>query len=170
MRKIKLSHATLPWLEGEEVRAAMQARDQARTDKERTPCAETEREFRTHRNAVKLALNRACSQYFLASHKNQRSTTWKDIRRFIVSSKKPQPSPSHPADQDSRWANTLNDFFAAVGPGVADTLAQADSGETMQPRPPRVISGALSLRPATFPELSAALQGRYGEVTCVWHG
>ena len=105
-----------------------------------------------------LALNRACSQYFLASHKNQRSTTWKDIRRFIVSSKKPQPSPSHPADQDSRWANTLNDFFAAVGPGVADTLAQADCGETMQPRPPRVVSGALSLRAATLPELSAALQ------------
>ena len=42
---------------------------------------------------------------------------------------------------------------------MADTLAQADSGETMQPRPPRVISGALSLRPATLPELSAALQG-----------
>ena len=72
MTKIKNSHPSLPWLKDEEVTAAMQARDQARFDRERTHCAETEREFIIHRNAVKLALNRTCSYYFLASRKNPR--------------------------------------------------------------------------------------------------
>ena len=93
---------------------------------------------------------------------NLRLTTWRDVRQLIVSSKKPRPSPSHPADQDSRWANTMNDFFAAVDPGVADALAQAYGGKTMQLLQPGVMSGELSLRPDTLPEMSAALQLRAG--------
>ena len=136
----------------------MEARDAARLDKERTPCAETEREFRISRNAVKTAQHRACSDYFLSSYRHSKSTTWKDIRRFLVSSSKPQSSPHSPQSHQPGWMDRLNRYFADVGSTVAEDLAAADTGETLGPRPPRVISGAFSPRPATLPELSAALQ------------
>ena len=158
LHKVKLKHQSYPWLEDDDVRAAMEARDKARADKERNPCEETMKEFRLRRNAVKNVLNRACSSYFLKSFRNSRSTTWKDVQRFLVSSKKPAPKASSPVDSDPGWADNLNQFFASVGPGVADALAASDAGETLAPRPPRVCSGALSLRPATLPELSAALK------------
>ena len=72
--------------------------------------------------------------------------------------KKPAMSTRNQSDLDPVWADKLNRFFASVGPDVADALASCDAGETLSPRPPRVCSGRLSLRPATLPELSAALQ------------
>ncbi|KAF0308377.1 Proteasome subunit alpha-type 7-like [Amphibalanus amphitrite] len=52
VRQIRTRHQPQPWLHDEDVAAAMEARDAARLDKERTPCEETEREFRIKRNAV----------------------------------------------------------------------------------------------------------------------
>ncbi|KAF0309848.1 hypothetical protein FJT64_019051 [Amphibalanus amphitrite] len=158
VRQILTRHQPQPWLHDEDVAAAMEARDAARLDKERTPCEETEREFRIKRNAVKASQRRACSQYFLSSYRQSRSTTWKDIRRFLVSSSKPQPNSHSPADHQPGWLDRLNRYFADVGSTVAEELAAADTGEMLRPRPPRVISGAFSPRPATLPELSAALQ------------
>ena len=136
----------------------MEARDRAREDKERTPCNETDREYRLCRNAVKSAQHRACSKYFLSSYRHSKSTTWRDIRRFLISSNKPQTKPSDPAAHQAGWFDRLNQHFSTVGSAVADGLAASNSGETLHPRPPRVCSGAFTPRPATLPELSAALQ------------
>ena len=95
-RQIRIRHQPQPWLHDDGVRAAMEARDAARLDKERTPCEETERDFRISRNSVKTAQHRACSQYFLSLYRRSKSTTWKDIRRFLVSSSRPQPSTHSP--------------------------------------------------------------------------
>ena len=165
-RQIRIRHQPQPWLHDDDVRAAMEARDAARLDKERTPCEETEREFRISRNAVKTAQHRACSQYFLSSYRHSKSTTWKDIRRFLVSSNKPQSSTHSPEARQPGWMDRLNRYFADVGSTVAEDLAAADTGETLGPRPPRVISGAFSPRPATLPELSAALQRMSSSKAC----
>ncbi|KAF0299105.1 hypothetical protein FJT64_003614 [Amphibalanus amphitrite] len=54
MRVIKLKHRPYPWLQDDDVREAMAARDQARVDRQLTPCDATEAEFRLRRNAVKV--------------------------------------------------------------------------------------------------------------------
>ena len=159
IRQVKLHHKPQPWLYDDAVREAREARDRAREDKERTPCAETEREFRLCRNAVKTAQHSACSRYFLSSYRRSKSTTWHDIRRYLMLSKKAGPRPQDTAAvRPAGWYSRLNQHFATVGSTVADSLAAADTGETLHPRPPRVCSGAFSPRPATLPELSAALQ------------
>ena len=158
MRTIPLKNRPYPWLQDEEVRDAMAARNQARLDRECTPCDDTEREFRQRRNAVKVTLNRACSSYFQTSYRHSRSRTWRDIRQFLVSSRKVEPRVDGVSDTGPDWANRLNRFFASVGPDVAHSLGAADTGEPLPPRPPRVCSGAFAPQPATLPELSAALQ------------
>ena len=45
LRQLKLRHQSQPWLFDENVRAARDARDQARLDRERTPCEATEQEY-----------------------------------------------------------------------------------------------------------------------------
>ena len=158
-KQIKLRHQSQPWLYDHAVKRAREVRDRARKDKERTPSTETERDYRLSRNAVKAAQHRACSQYFLSSFRQPRSATWRDIRRFLVLSKKSGPRPQETSQaRPAGWFDGLNRHFAAVGSAVADSLASTDNGETLSPRPPRVCSGAFSPRPATLPELSAALQ------------
>ena len=166
-RQVKLRHKPQPWLYDDAVREAKEARERARADRERTPCVETEREYRLCRNAVKIAQRGACSRYFLSSYSQPKSTTWRDIRRFLVMSKKPAPRLRNPAAARSAgWFNRLNQHFTTVGSAVADSLAAADTGEKLSPRPPRVCSGAFSPRPATLPELSAALQRMGRSKTC----
>ena len=163
---IKLRHRPYPWLQDDDVREEMAARDQARIDRERTPCDATEAEFRLRRNAVKMVLNRACASHFETSFKNSRSKTWRDIRQFLISSGKTATGTSTPSNRDAAWTHRLNSFFASVGGDVARSLAAADSGEPLPPRPPRVCSGAFSPRPATLPELSAALQRMSSSRAC----
>ncbi|KAF0302515.1 hypothetical protein FJT64_025404 [Amphibalanus amphitrite] len=86
LKTIKLKHRPSPWMEDEAVKEAMAARDLARADRDCTPCEETREEYRVRRNAVKMAINRACSSFYETSFRNSRSKTWKDIRRFLVSS------------------------------------------------------------------------------------
>ncbi|KAF0314346.1 hypothetical protein FJT64_015186 [Amphibalanus amphitrite] len=128
MRTIPLKHRPYPWLQDEDVQEAMTARDQARVDRECTPCDVTEREFRERRNAVKVVLNRACSSYFKTSFKHSRSRTWRDIRQFLVSSKKTGHSVDSPMGRSSEWMERLNSYFTSVGPDVARSLAAADTG------------------------------------------
>ena len=158
IRAVRIRHRPYPWLEDEAVREAMAARDLARADRDRTPCDETQQEFRARRNVVKVALNTASATYFATSFRNHRGLTWKHIRRYLVSSNKTQPRTAGAAQLDPEWAGRLNRFFVSVGPSVAESLAERDAGQPLPPRPPRVRSGAFSPRPATLPELSAALQ------------
>ena len=165
VRTVKLKHRPFPWLQDDEVREAMAARDQARRDRQLTPCDATEAEFRLRRNAVKTAINRACESYFQTSYRNSRSKTWRDIRQFLVSSGKAS-QPGSTSHHDPDWADRLNSFFASVGGDVARSLAATDGGDLLPPRPPRVCSGAFSPRPATLPELSTALRRMSSSRAC----
>ena len=52
----------------------------------------------------------------------------------------------------------FNRHFAGVGSAIAAELtAEGGSATPVQPRPPCVTTARLALRPATLPELSAAL-------------
>ena len=75
LKEVKVRHKSQPWLHDDGVQEAREARDRAREDKERTPCVETEREFRVCRNAVKTAQHQACSEFFLSSFRRSKSTT-----------------------------------------------------------------------------------------------
>ena len=156
VKQIKTRPRQYPWLGEEEVRQAMAARDRARARRDRHRSDDTQQAYRDSRNAVKLALNRASSTYYLTSFRNSRRKTWRDIRNFLVASGKAEPRVT-PAAADTDWADKANRFFASVGPTVAESLSAADDGEPLPPRPPRVCSGAFLPRPATMPELSAAL-------------
>ena len=164
LRTIRIRNRSYPWLEDEKVRDAMAARDLARSDRDRTPCDETQQEFRVRRNAVKVALNAASATYFATSFRNPRG--WKDIRRYLVTSRKAEPRAACTAQCSTQWANRLNTFFASVGPELAEALAERDTGHPLPPRPPRVCSGAFSSRPATLPELSVALQRMSSSRAC----
>ena len=156
VKQIKTRPRQYPWLGEEEVRQAMAARDRARARRDRHRSDDTQQAYRDSRNAVKRALNRASSTYYLTSFRNSRRKTWRDIRNFLVASGKAEPRVT-PAAADTDWADKANRFFASVGPTVAESLSAADDGEPLPPRPPRVCSGAFLPRPATMPELSAAL-------------
>ena len=163
---VKLKHRPYPWLQDDDVREAMAARDQARIDRQRTPCDATDAEFRLRRNAVKMVMNRACASYFQTSYRNSRSKTWRDIRQFLVSSGKAAPGTSAASHHDPGWTDRLNRFFASVGGDVARSLATSDKDEPLPPRPPRVCSAAFSPRPATLPELSTALRRMSSSRAC----
>ena len=157
MKTIRLRHQAYPWLQDEEVRAAMAARDRARRARDRAPSEDTQQEFRNRRNAVKTTLNRACTSFFEHSYKNSRPKTWKSVRQFLIASGKTQPRAASTSSTDEQWANKLNNHFVSLGPSVAAALAERDTGERLLPRPPRVCSGSFKPRPVTLPELSAAL-------------
>ena len=111
MRTIKVKHRPGPWLDDDSVREAMAARDQARADRDLTPCVVTEREFRESRNAVKMAINRASAAYYASAFSRSRPKTWKSIRQFLVSSQKTQPRASSAPPSDPGWPDRLNQFF-----------------------------------------------------------
>ena len=107
---------------------------------------------------MKMAINRASAAYYATSFKHSRPKTWKNIRQFLVSSRKTQPRATSAAPADPGWPDRLNRFFTSVGSDVAHALAEIDAGETLSPRPPRVCAGSFVPYPATLPELSAALK------------
>ena len=156
--QVRHKHKPMPWMSDDSVKDAMDARDRARAEKERAPCEENDRQYRTCRNAVKVAQHRACSAHFLTSYRRSKPTTWKEIRKCLISSRKAEPKSDVSSNSQPAWFDRLNQHFASVGAAVANSLAAADTGETLPPRPPRVCSGAFTPRPATLPELSAALK------------
>ena len=154
-------HPPCPWLnDNDDVRALMRERDLARAAQRDDPTPEATKDYKQCRNSVKRAMCRAKSEFFLSSYRHQRKTTWKDIRRFLIAPKGGLASAAAAAANNTAgWADRLNGYFASVGPGVAKELeaAQRDSAP-LPPRPPRVVAGAYRVRPATLPELSAALR------------
>ena len=161
IRTIRLKHPSCPWLQDNaELQDCMRERDQARQvwAQDRSN-AEAQQTFRHCRNAVKKAQYKACSEYFALSYRNQRSTTWTDIRRHLIASKKPEPRATPLHHSESAWAERLNRHFVSAGADVADALSAAPQGALLSPRPPRVISGAFRVQSVTLPELSSALKG-----------
>ena len=133
VRTVTLKHRPYTWLWDERVQEEMVARDRARIDRERTPCDATDREFRERRNAVKVALNRACSSYFHTSFRHSRTKTWRDIRQFLVAPGRVVGGVGE-VDRGPAWTDRLNRFFSSVGPDVARSLAATDTGEALPPR------------------------------------
>ena len=115
-------HPPCPWLtNNEQLRDSMLARDEARAEFQRNPTPENHERFRARRNAVKNDFCRARSEFFAASFSSRRKTTWKDIQRFLITSKKAAPVDT----SDRQWAEQLNSHFASCGPRVAaETEAQ----------------------------------------------
>ena len=157
--KIKVRNKPCPWVsEDEDLRRLMRERDIARAEKNHDPTPATWQAYCGLRNAVKCRLVAAKTSHFRQTFKTSKSVHWKDIRKYIISEKKPESQPSSAGSADPVWADRLNRYFASVGPDTAAALnAAAGDGETVPPRPPRVCAGSFSVRPATLPELSAAL-------------
>ena len=159
-KTIKQRHAPAPWLsQNDGLRAVMRERDLADAERRVRPGDEqANQRYRLSRNRVKSAQLSAKSAFFLTSYRRSRRTTWTDIRRFLISSGTPSTTAS-PTPSDTSWANRLNEHFASVGPRVAAALEEAQRVVApLAPRPARVVSGAFRVRPATLPELSAAMQ------------
>ena len=157
-------HPPSPWLaNNEQLRSDMRERDQARTEYVRDPTPENRENYVARRNAVKRDQCRARSTFFAESFRNSRRTTWKDIRRFLISSRRSDV----PLVTGRVWANRLNDHFATCGARVASEVgSQAGADDPLTPRPPRVVSGAFRVYPATLPELSAAVKHMSASKAC----
>ena len=155
--KISPRHPPCPWLTNNgQLRDYMRARDEARIAYQRSPTSANREAFRACRNAVKKNFSDARSAFFAASYSSSRATTWRDIKQFLISSKKT----SAPVDTTNRqWADQLNTHFAPCGPRVAAETEAQKTGSMPQsaPRPRCVVSGAFRVSPATLPELSTAL-------------
>ncbi|XP_043210133.1 uncharacterized protein LOC122375044 [Amphibalanus amphitrite] len=159
-KTIRPRHAPAPWLtDSDDLRALMRERDLADRERRERPADElASQRYRLCRNRVKSAQLHAKSAFFLSSFRRSRRTTWTDIRRFLISPRTATPSTSS-APSGTDWADSLNRYFAAVGPRVAAALEEAQRVVApLSPRPTRVVSGAFRVRPVTLPELSAAIQ------------
>ena len=157
--RVRPRHPPCPWLnDNESVRDLMRERDLAREGQRANRTPETTEYYRTCRNRVKSALSRAKSEFFLSSYRFSRKTTWKDIRRYLITPKG-GIAPVTRIETTCEWADKLNGYFASVGPAVAAALEGVRRGaEPLQPRPPRVVAGSYRVHPATLPELTTALR------------
>ncbi|KAF0304574.1 putative histone-lysine N-methyltransferase PRDM7 [Amphibalanus amphitrite] len=159
-KKIRPRHSPAPWItENDELQTMMRERDLADAERRAQPADEqAAQRYRLCRNRVKSAQISAKSDFFLTSYRRSRRTTWKDIRRFLISPRAGASSASS-SPSGPRWADRLNEYFASVGPSVAAALEEAQRvTEPLPPRPPRVVSGAFRVHPVTLSELSAAVK------------
>ena len=164
LTKFRPRHPPCPWLvNDDQLRGDMRERDEARFVYVRDPTPENRETYVSRRNAVKREQHRARTEFFAASFRNTRRTTWKDIRRFLVSSR----GSDAPVVTGRDWANRLNDHFASCGSRVAAEVgSRADSADSLGPRPRRVVSGAFRVYPATLPELSVAVRQMSASKAC----
>ena len=116
---------------------------------------------------MKRAQLRACPEYYAASYRNRHSTTWKDIRKFLLASKKPEPR-VNAAVRDPAWAERLNTHFVRMGAECRchQCAVGGRPGEPLQPRPPRVVTDSFRVRTVTLPELSHALRSMNNSKAC----
>ncbi|KAF0289765.1 hypothetical protein FJT64_012020 [Amphibalanus amphitrite] len=86
---IRPRHPPCPWLtDNDDVRALMRARDLARQECESDPSPETRDAYRVSREQARSAQARARSDFFATSFRNSRRHTWKDVQRYLISSRK----------------------------------------------------------------------------------
>ncbi|KAF0306683.1 hypothetical protein FJT64_021879 [Amphibalanus amphitrite] len=169
-KKIRQRHSPAPWItENDELQTMMRERDLADAERRAQPADEqAAQRYRLCRNRVKSAQFSAKSDFFLTSYRRSRRTTWKDIRRFLISPRAGASSASS-SPSGPRWADRLNEYFASVGPSVAAALEEAQRvTEPLPPRPPRVVSGAFRVHPVTLSELSAAVKPGMSEPAADW--
>ena len=164
LTRLRPRHPPSPWLATDDrLRGGMRERDVALSEYVRHPTPENREDYVARRNAVKRDLCRARSAFFAESFRHSRRATWRDIQRFLISSRRSDAPPV----TGRRWANQLNAHFATCGARVAAEVgAQADAVGPLPPRPSRVVSGAFRVYPATLPELSHAVRHMSASRAC----
>ena len=105
--------------------------------------------YQQSRNKLKTVIIRAKRLYLCDSLTTDRRQFWSRIKAFAF-----RPSGGGPSGTGdvSEQADVFNERFASIGSHLAAEVVR-DGGATVVPRPPRVCSSALVLRPATLPEL-----------------
>ena len=143
-----------PWLrDNPEIATAREDRDDARRTWTRNKTAETRLRYQQRRNNLKRVIISAKRQYLCDSLTTDRRQFWSRVRNFAL-----RPSGGGPSDAEDvgERADAFNAHFASIGPRIAAEVGR-DGGDTIGPRPPRVCASALTLRPATLPELWSAV-------------
>ena len=168
--KKAIKTAPAPWLhDNPELRAALLARDCAHSRADKTGSADDWASFHELRRQASELLSEAKSAYFDSLLDSSRNI-WPEVRKYLLQKSVPatstQSRPSH--DEEAAFADQQNLHFATTASRVAATMrpsselqdsgaAARQGGSTVGPRPPRVVSSAFCLKPATLPELSRAL-------------
>ena len=161
---VRSRRPSCPWLRGDtQVTEAMQERDEARKawEHQRTPASR--HVYRRCRNRVKNIITLARRAFLCDRLSTDRRDFWSRIKQFSF---RPVHGGDAPSDDICSRADAFNAHFAAVGPRIAAEAAAATRDSTTDvpagPRPYRVCASALKLRPATLPELSAAISRMSG--------
>jgi len=143
-----------PWLRNDpDITSAMQERDSARRDWERSRSPEARHSYQLSRNRLKSLLIHAKRKYICSDLLTDRRGFWRRVKSFALRPAGVTPSG---ADDVADRAEEFNAHFASVGPRVAAEVARVGNVDA-GPRPPRVCASALRFRPATLPELSKAI-------------
>ena len=145
-----------PWIEdNEELKQLMRERDTAFRTWQHSRSVDDRYVYRRLRNLVKGHLLKSKRDFLSAHMLSDRRSFWRNISEFAV---RPacggnKGSCGMPTEQ----ADEFNRHFATVGSKIAAELAVSGPCR-LPPRPPRVTSAGLRLKPATLSELSLALR------------
>ena len=145
-----------PWLrEDAELTLAMEQCDEARRTWEACRTPRHRAEYTRHRNKVKTELARARRDFLCGPLLSDRSFFWSRIKEFAFRPARPAESTE---DDISGRADLFNEHFASVGSRIASEVRSVEATDRPGPRPPRVVSSSLTLKPVTLPELSKAVR------------
>lgn len=179
-----------PWLHGNaELREVIQRRNGAHSTADRSGSPEDWTAYHDLRRQASQLITDAKSGFF-SSLLDNRKNIWPDVRKYILQKKAP-PTLSHcqnSTEEEVAFADRQNQHFSSTASRVSATIRPADTSggvddrprpsaaadtddartETTDsgPRPPRVVSSAFKLMPATLPELSRALRAMNNSKAC----
>ena len=152
LKRVKLRHPDRPWLTmNDELQDLQTRRDAARRERDVARTKTTEEQYCSLKREFKRKIAEARADYFSAPSSTK--VMWSQLRKHAIG---PRQKTGPAAATDPETADRFNAYFADTGRRVADELASR-SVPQLPPRPPIVCSSAFAVRPATLPELSAAL-------------
>ena len=153
LKTVKLRHLDRPWLTLNDDLLHLQARrDAARRARDAARTVNSDQAYLSLKRQFKQEISRARREYFSKSASS--TEMWSELRKHALSSGGSRARGDVP---DSATADAFNAYFAGVGCRIAAELAGRQSSP-LPPRPPTVPRSTFTVRPATLPELSAALR------------
>lgn len=168
-----------PWLHNNpELTEAILNRNRAHSRADRSGSPSDWAAYHDLRRRASLLMANAKNNYF-SSLIDESKNIWPEVRKYIMQKKAlPTSTQSRPSqDEVAAFADKQNHHFASTASRIAATMQQSDPSDTSagasseansaaQPRPPRVVSSAFKLTPATLPELSRALRTMNNTKAC----
>ena len=152
LKQIRVRHPECPWLTlNEDLQDLQLRRDLARRERDSLGTESSRQAYTSLRREFRSGLAKARAEFF--STPASPAQMWKTLRSYALSSSKSKADGS----LDEPTAAAFNQYFAGVGGRIAEELA-AQPSRPLPPRPPAVTSAAHRIRPATLPELGAALR------------